>query len=52
MPYILFASSMCFALGSGMTVKFFPLFFADDCQVGDACLALAGRLAGRLRCPP
>jgi len=30
-PYILFASSLCFALGSGMTVKFFPLFFKNDC---------------------
>ncbi|CAB9511238.1 expressed unknown protein [Seminavis robusta] len=31
-PYILFAHSLVFALGSGMTVKFFPLFFKD--QVG------------------
>ena len=30
-PYVLFGSSLCFALGSGMTVKFFPLFFKNDC---------------------
>jgi MFS family permease len=29
-PYILFVSSLVIALGSGMTVKFFPLFFKDD----------------------
>mmetsp|Transcript_7239 Transcript_7239/g.12230 ORF Transcript_7239/g.12230 Transcript_7239/m.12230 type:complete len:606 (+) Transcript_7239:187-2004(+) len=32
-PYILFASSLCFALGSGMTVKFFPLFFKNSCHL-------------------
>ena len=31
-PYIVFAQGLIFALGSGMTVKFFPLFFKD--QVG------------------
>ena len=29
-PYILFFSSLTIAFGSGMTVKFFPLFFKDD----------------------
>jgi len=28
-PYIMFASNLIFAIGSGMTVKFFPLFFKD-----------------------
>lgn len=31
-PYILFFSSFVMAMGSGMTIKFFPLFFKD--QVG------------------
>eukprot|EP00962_Isochrysis_galbana_P050400 scaffold21803_cov73-Isochrysis_galbana.AAC.1 len=35
-PYVLFASSVCFALGSGMTVKFFPLFFVNDCLMAPA----------------
>jgi len=61
-PYVLFASSVCFALGSGMTarshlaplpgpsrarrllhvgwareqVKFFPLFFVNDCGLAPA----------------
>jgi MFS family permease len=29
-PYILFCHSLVFALGSGMTVNFFPLFFKDE----------------------
>jgi len=29
-PYIMFTSSLVFAIGSGMTVKFFPLFFKDE----------------------
>jgi len=29
-PYILFTHSLVMATGSGMTVKFFPLFFKDD----------------------
>ena len=32
-PYLTFASSLLFALGSGMTVKFFPLFFQEDCAM-------------------
>lgn len=32
-PYVLFASSLLTALGSGMTVKFFPLFFKQDCAL-------------------
>ncbi len=32
-PYILFCSDMLVSLGSGMTVKFFPLFFKDDCEL-------------------
>mmetsp|Transcript_6290 Transcript_6290/g.17643 ORF Transcript_6290/g.17643 Transcript_6290/m.17643 type:complete len:243 (-) Transcript_6290:189-917(-) len=35
-PYVLFTSSVCFALGSGMTVKFFPLFFVNDCLMTPA----------------
>ena len=30
---MLFVSSICFALGSGMTVKFFPLFFKNTCKM-------------------
>lgn len=29
-PYIVFTQGLIFALGSGMTVKFFPLFFKDE----------------------
>jgi len=29
-PYILFSASLLMSIGSGMTVKFFPLFFKDD----------------------
>ena len=29
-PYATFFSSLVFAIGSGMTVKFFPLFFKDE----------------------
>uniref|UniRef100_A0A7R9WYF0 Major facilitator superfamily (MFS) profile domain-containing protein n=1 Tax=Craspedostauros australis TaxID=1486917 RepID=A0A7R9WYF0_9STRA len=29
-PYIIFAQSLVMAIGSGMTVKFFPLFFKDE----------------------
>mmetsp|Transcript_31486 Transcript_31486/g.37502 ORF Transcript_31486/g.37502 Transcript_31486/m.37502 type:complete len:554 (-) Transcript_31486:112-1773(-) len=29
-PYIMFTSNLIFAIGSGMTVKFFPLFFKDE----------------------
>lgn len=29
-PYIVFAQGLIFAMGSGMTVKFFPLFFKDE----------------------
>lgn len=29
-PYILFVSSVIMSIGSGMTVKFFPLFFKDE----------------------
>jgi MFS family permease len=29
-PYIIFGQGLIFALGSGMTVKFFPLFFKDE----------------------
>ena len=42
-PYVLFTSSVCFALGSGMTVKFFPLFFVNDCLMTPAqvrCLVI------------
>jgi MFS family permease len=29
-PYIVFLQGLIFAIGSGMTVKFFPLFFKDE----------------------
>jgi MFS family permease len=29
-PHILFASSLVFSIGSGMTIKFFPLFFKNE----------------------
>jgi len=29
-PYIVFAASVVMSIGSGMTVKFFPLFFKDE----------------------
>lgn len=29
-PYIVFSQGLIFAMGSGMTVKFFPLFFKDE----------------------
>jgi MFS family permease len=29
-PYIVFSQGLIFAVGSGMTVKFFPLFFKDE----------------------
>ena len=29
-PYIIFVGSLVFAIGSGMTVKFFPLFFKEE----------------------
>lgn len=29
-PYVLFVSSVIMSIGSGMTVKFFPLFFKDE----------------------
>ena len=32
-PYVLFLSEIFFALGSGMTVKFFPLFFKNDLRL-------------------
>eukprot|EP00299_Pterocystis_sp_00344_P012211 c5826_g1_i2.p1 GENE.c5826_g1_i2~~c5826_g1_i2.p1 ORF type:complete len:267 (+),score=49.40 c5826_g1_i2:617-1417(+) len=32
-PYIIFASSLVAALGSGMTVKFFSLYFKNDCHL-------------------
>ena len=32
-PYILFTFDLIVSLGSGMTVKFFPLFFKNDCKL-------------------
>jgi len=32
-PYVLFASDVVISLASGMTIKFFPLFFKDDCKM-------------------
>ena len=59
MPLVLFLSSVVTALGSGMTVKFFPLYFKKDCglspvgvQAVYACVPLLmiafGALADRL----
>ena len=31
-PHILFLQSCIVSLGSGMTVKFFPLYFKQDCH--------------------
>ena len=31
--YVLFASDVVIALASGMTIKFFPLFFKNDCHL-------------------
>jgi MFS family permease len=46
--YIMFASSTMLGFGSGMTIKFFPLFFKNYCQMcaspqrsDDACPALS-----------
>ena len=36
--WILFASSICFGVGSGMTVKYFPLFFKEDLQLSPAAV--------------
>jgi MFS family permease len=33
-PYFIFAGNMFFAVGSGMTVKFFPLFFGNSLEDG------------------
>eukprot|EP01062_Namystynia_karyoxenos_P058263 TRINITY_DN497_c0_g3_i1.p1 TRINITY_DN497_c0_g3~~TRINITY_DN497_c0_g3_i1.p1 ORF type:complete len:530 (+),score=123.87 TRINITY_DN497_c0_g3_i1:129-1718(+) len=35
-PYLLFACELTTALGSGMTVKFFPLFFKEDLDLSPA----------------
>merc|ERR1712070_209859 len=35
-PYILFLSDVITALGSGMTVKFFPLYFKNDIRMSPA----------------
>jgi MFS family permease len=35
-PYLLFAGDLVTALGSGMTIKFFPLFFKDDMHLAPA----------------
>ncbi|KAH8060982.1 major facilitator superfamily-like protein [Aureococcus anophagefferens] len=35
-PYVVFATDLVVALGSGMTVKFFPLFFKNDCGMSPA----------------
>ena len=39
-PYILFSSDMCTALASGMTVKFFPLFFKNDLELAPSRVQL------------
>ena len=39
-PYVLFASALLLALGSGMTIKFFPLFFKNDLQLSPVYVQL------------
>jgi len=58
-PYIAFGSDLVISLASGMTIKFFPLFFKDDCNMSAAevqtiyfivpiAMALAGTLGTSL----
>ena len=35
-PYIVFVTDLVVALGSGMTIKYFPLFFKNDCHMSPA----------------
>ncbi|KAK3233521.1 hypothetical protein CYMTET_56184 [Cymbomonas tetramitiformis] len=35
-PYITFSADLLISLASGMTIKFFPLFFKDDCNMSAA----------------
>ena len=35
-PYVMFASSLLTAFGSGMTIKFFPLFFKNQLMMAPA----------------
>jgi MFS family permease len=35
-PYIVFGADLIIALASGMTIKFFPLFFKNDCKMSPA----------------
>jgi len=35
-PYVVFATDLVVAIGSGMTVKYFPLFFKNDCGMTPA----------------
>ena len=40
-PYLLFASSLLFCIGSGMTIKFVPLFFKNACGLSPTGVQLA-----------
>mmetsp|Transcript_11830 Transcript_11830/g.35243 ORF Transcript_11830/g.35243 Transcript_11830/m.35243 type:complete len:482 (-) Transcript_11830:26-1471(-) len=37
-PYLVFCSDLTIALGSGMTVKYFPLFFKEDLHMSPAAV--------------
>ena len=39
-PYILFSSSVLLGLASGMTIKFFPLFFKNECGMSPVAVQL------------
>lgn len=44
-PYILFTSSLLVCLGSGATIKFFPLFFKSTCHMGPIAVQLMAAAA-------
>lgn len=39
-PWILFASSLCFGVGAGATVKYFPLFFKEELHLSPVAVQL------------
>lgn len=32
-PYLMFAGTLMFCMGAGMTIRFFPIFFQKECQM-------------------
>ena len=42
-PYIVFLADLTISLASGMTIKFFPLFWKDDCHMSPAEVLYSGR---------